>query len=75
MGATELPCAGAPCKIPKLDPLARRVIEIHNLIIRLGDLVDPGTVCRICNVESSDLYLLATVEDELKRIKKARETG
>ncbi len=44
----------------------RRILETRGLIVRLRNLIDPGTVCRICNVERDDLELLALVEDELR---------
>lgn len=72
MGATELPCATVPCRIPALRPEAQRIIAIRDLLMSLDNLVDPGTICRICNVESSDLFLLAAIEAELKRSQKTQ---
>lgn len=72
MGATELPCSVAPCQIPLLRPEAQRIMAIRDLLLSLDNLVDPGTICRICNVESSDLFLLAAVQAELKRSQKSQ---
>lgn len=56
----------AGCIIPKLDPEGRRVMEIHDLLTsKLTDLVDPGTICRICDVDLVDLKLLAAMQEIL----------
>lgn len=65
----ELPLCqtGRACPIPVLRPEAQRVNDIRGLLVSLHDLVGPETICRICNVQSDELLLLAAVEDELKR--------
>ena len=60
-------CKTGGCRLPPLRPEAARIWEVRTLLITLRELVDPGTICRICNVESADLYLLAAVENEVKR--------
>ncbi len=43
-----------------------KVLEVRGLINRLTNLIDPGTICRVCDVTVEDLHLLAMVEDELR---------
>jgi hypothetical protein len=44
----------------------QRVLELRSLIGKLHNVIDPGTICRICDVDLIDLQLLAIVEEELK---------
>lgn len=53
----------AGCAIPPLDPEGRRVLEIRTLLGSLHNVIDPGTICRICDVDLIDLQLLAALED------------
>ena len=55
----------AGCPIPALEQEGRRTLEIRSMILRLKGLIDPGTICRICSVELSDLELLAIIEEQL----------
>lgn len=57
---------GAGCLIPELPREGKRVMEIRRLISQLHGVIDPGTICRICDVDLIDLTLLAAVESELK---------
>ena len=67
MDGIEPECeTGAGCPIPDPGEVGARILGIRGLLVRLSNLVDPGTVCRICNVDIEDLELLALVEDELK---------
>lgn len=66
-GEPPLCQTGLACPIPVLRPEAQRVNDIRGLLVSLHDLVGPETICRICNVQSDELMLLAAVEDELKR--------
>jgi hypothetical protein len=54
------------CPVPPLPGGAVRIMEIRSLLVRLQGAVDPGTICRICEVDRDDLELLAIVEEELK---------
>ncbi len=42
------------------------MLEIRALLNTLRGVIDPGTVCRICEVDRDDLELLALVETELQ---------
>jgi hypothetical protein len=54
------------CLIPALPVEGKRVLEIRGLLNRLHNVIDAGTICRICDVDLIDLQLLAIVEEELK---------
>jgi hypothetical protein len=47
-------------------PENRRILQIRSLLIRLHDLVDPGTVLALCEADLDDLLLLAIIEDHLR---------
>lgn len=55
----------AGCPVHQLPAGAARIMEIRSLLVRLQKAVDPGTICRICDVDRDDLELLAIVEEEL----------
>jgi hypothetical protein len=57
---------GKKCLVPRLEPEAQRVMELRGLIVRLRDLVDAGTILKMCGADLEDLALLATVEDLLR---------
>jgi len=40
-------------------------MEIRDLLSKLHNVIDPGTICRICDVDLLDLQLLAVIESEL----------
>lgn len=54
------------CPVSPLPGGAVRIMEIRSLLVRLHGAVDPGTICRICEVDRDDLELLAIVEEEIK---------
>jgi hypothetical protein len=58
---------GGRCPIPKVISEAQRLNQIRNLLINLKDRVDAGTICRICQVESDELLMLAEIEAELDK--------
>jgi hypothetical protein len=58
--------AGVGCPIPDPGAAGSRVLEIRALLNSLRGVIDPGTVCRICEVDRDDLELLARVETELQ---------
>ncbi|WP_066727076.1 hypothetical protein [Desulfuromonas sp. DDH964] len=58
---------GTGCPVPELKPGNARILEIRSRIVRLHNIVDTGTICRICGVDEGDLDLLAIVEDELSQ--------
>lgn len=58
--------AGPGCPIPPPGDEGSRILATRDLLLRLKDLIDPGTVCRMCNIDRDDLELLALVEDELR---------
>ena len=64
--------AGIPgvtaCWIPELDEAGRRILEIRQKLITLGELVGPETVIKMYEVTKEDLELLTTVESELQKI-------
>jgi hypothetical protein len=37
------------------------------MVVRLRDLVDAGTVLRMCDADRDDLALLALIEDSLRK--------
>lgn len=57
------------CPVPPPGPAGQHILEIRSLLVRLHNLVDAGTVCRICNVDRHDLELLAAIEDQLSEEK------
>ena len=54
------------CLVPSPGPEGQRVLKLRSLLMRLGNLIDPGTVCRTFGADLDDLELLAVAEDELK---------
>lgn len=56
----------AGCLIPTLEAEGRRVMEIRDLLGKLHNVIDSGTICRICDVDLLDLQLLAIAEEILK---------
>lgn len=54
------------CPIPRLTAEARRVMKLRSMLVRLHEIIDPGTICKMFNATLDDLELLALVEDELK---------
>lgn len=56
----------AGCPIPRLDSDALRVMKLRSMLVRLHEIVDPGTICKMFHATLDDLELLAIVEDELK---------
>ena len=65
----------AGCRIPRLSPPGERVMQIRGLLMALAPTVDPGTVCRICQVDREDLTLLALIENELSQQRKPDGEG
>lgn len=65
----------AGCRIPRLSPPGERVMQIRGLLMALAPTVDPGTVCRICQVDREDLTLLALIENELTEQRKTHGEG
>ena len=55
----------AGCRIPALTPAGERIMQIRGLLVSLAPTVDPGTVCRIWQVDREDLTLLTLIETEL----------
>jgi hypothetical protein len=60
------------CPIPPLSPENARVLEMRAMLVRLKDIVDPGTVLRMFGATREDVEMLAVAEDELKA---ARDGG
>lgn len=57
----------AGCLIPPLPENGSRVLNLRSMRVALGDLIDPGTICRAFESEFGaldwhDLTLLADVE-------------
>jgi len=65
-GLTPQCQTGTACLIPQLLPEGQRALEMRSTILRLRNLIDPGTICRMYDADMDDLQLLALVEDELK---------
>ena len=59
--------AGKACLIPALDERSARVMQIRDKLVRLKDLVDAGTVLKMCGADLDELELLAVLEDEIKK--------
>ncbi|MEW6115670.1 MAG: hypothetical protein AB1553_02060 [Nitrospirota bacterium] len=62
-------CIEGECKLPPLDPLGARILEIRQRLLSLNELVDAGTILRLYDVDLVDLELLAAVEEELKELR------
>ena len=58
---------GQGCLIPPLDERGSRVMQIRDMLVRLKDLVDAGTVLRMYGAGIDDLELLALLEDEIRK--------
>ena len=61
----------AGCLIPPLPENGQRILSLRSMRLALGNLLDPGTICRAFEAEYGaldwhDLSLLAAVEKELK---------
>ena len=54
------------CVIPALNSASGRVMKLRSMLVRLHEIVDPGTICKMFNATLEDLELLAMIEDELK---------
>jgi hypothetical protein len=52
--------------IPAPGEQGVRILETRALLLQLKNLIDPGTICRICSIDRDDLDLLARVEAELE---------
>jgi len=63
------------CLIPRVDEEGRRILEVRRLLLSLGDLIDPGTVCRICNVDRDDLELLARIQETVRAARNEEPKG
>jgi len=54
------------CRISPLRPDEHRVLELRHKLITLRDLIDSGTILKICGATKEDIEILALVEEELK---------
>jgi len=54
------------CLLPELDKKNRRLLEIRSMLVRLHGLVDPGTICKMMEVDRDELEILATIEEHLR---------
>ena len=53
------------CKIPPISARAARVLALREKLMRLKDLIDPGTVLALYGADVGDLDLLAAAEREI----------
>ena len=67
------------CKIPPLSERGARVLAVREKLVKLKDLVDPGTILFMYAVSVDDLNLLAEIEtilsDKRKSVKAGRENA
>ena len=64
------PCEiGMPCLIPPLDEAGAKAMEIREQVVKLQNLIDPGTVLKLHGCGLAELELLAVIEEELSKTK------
>jgi len=68
----EPPCFSRTCYIPQPDERGQRILEIRDKLIKLHDLVDPGTILKLYNSTVEDIELLAYVEEEMEELLRTR---
>lgn len=67
---TPLCHTSSGCPIPHPGPEGTRILRMRGHLLRLGDLVDSGTVLRMYGATREDLDLLAAIEAELGEMEK-----
>jgi hypothetical protein len=63
------------CKIPPLGPDERRLIEIHEKLVALRDLVGPEIIMQAYEVTKEDMDMLALIEATIKEVSPKPEGG
>ena len=54
---------GNGCTIPPLDENGRRIMDMREKLVKLKDLIDPGTILNLYGATRDDLDLLIKVEE------------
>jgi hypothetical protein len=56
------------CWIPDITDVERRIIDLRNRLVSLGDLGIGSEILRMYDADIEDIELMAVIEDELKAI-------
>ncbi len=70
---TEPDCWEGECRVPGPGERGQWILEMRSLIIKLHDLVDPGSILGMYGADLEDIKLLAEAEEEIRRLNPTKD--